>query len=258
VALEVVTPCRVCGQQAPAPGQGAAPKGQPAPPAQPAAQTLDDALRLLNEGAKTYQNVRDYTCTLIKQERVKGVLQPENVIQMKFRNQPFSVYMKWFGPQKFSGQEVAYVHGRNNNMMRVRSTGILGKIGFVSIAPNDPRATEHSRHVVTEAGIGNLIHRCQTSWVQERTLNRTKVDIGEYEFNKARCYRIEVAMTQHVPQAYAYRTVLFLDKQTHLPVRAEAYDWPRQGGPPQGELLEVFSYVDMRFNVGLGEQDFNH
>jgi hypothetical protein len=157
-----------------------------------------------------------------------------------------------------AGQEVAYVHGKNKNMMRVRLTGALGKLGFVSIAPNDPRALEHSRHVITEAGMAHLISHCLTAWQQERNLNRTKVDIAEYDFNNRRCYRIEVAFTQQVQQAYSWRTVVFLDKQTHLPVRAEFYDWPRQGGPAQGELLEVYSYVNPQFNVNLTDKDFDY
>lgn len=236
-------------------GSGTPPKApEPKAPASP----LDPAIELMNKSAQTYQQVQDYTCTLYKQERVKGVLQPENTIFMKFRNQPFSVYMKWFGPQKLNGQEAAYVHGRNNNMMRVKSTGLKAVVGFVSIAPNDPRVLEQTRHLITEAGIGNLIAHCLNSWNKERAFNRTKVTIAEYDFNKRRCYRIEVTMLQHVPQAYSYRSVVFLDKENLLPVRAEVYDWPVAGGSPQGELLEVFSYVNMQFNVGLGDQDFNY
>jgi hypothetical protein len=51
--------------------------------------------------------------------------------------------------------------------------------------------------------------------------------------------------------------VIYFDKETWLPVRTESYDWPRQGGPAEGELLECFSYIDMRPNVGLQEAMFN-
>src|SRR5438105_14581093 len=106
---------------------------------------MDQPLRLLTDARQIYQRVNDYTCTLIKQERVGGQLQPENVIAMKFRKQPFSVYMKWHGPRQFVGQEVCYVHGRNNSMMRVHASGILGVAGFVSIDPRDPKVMQHSR-----------------------------------------------------------------------------------------------------------------
>lgn len=213
-------------------------------------------LHLLNQAAQTYQRVQDYTCIMVKQERVQGQLQPENIIEMKFRKQPFSVHMRWLGPRQFQNQEVCYIHGRNNNMMRVKAPGLLKLVGYVSIPPNDPRALEHSRHNITEAGIGNLLARCLNDWNKEQGRNRSQVRVDEYMFNNQPCTRVEATLTQRMQQDYCYRTVLYLDKQTHLPVRVECYDWPQQGGQPGGELLEVYSYVNMRFNVGLTDDDF--
>ena len=45
-------------------------------------------------------------------------------------------------------------------------------------------------------------------------------------------------------------------KESKLPIRLENYDWPVQGGTEGGELLETFSYVNLRFNVGLKDADF--
>jgi Protein of unknown function (DUF1571) len=39
-------------------------------------------------------------------------------------------------------------------------------------------------------------------------------------------------------------------------VRFEAYDWLAAGGNPQGELLECYSYIDLKFNVGLTDAAF--
>jgi len=238
---------------------------QPPPPQEDVVQTqaataqsqLDTPLRLVAEARQTYAQVSTYTCTLISQERVRGKLLPENVISMSFRGQPFSVYMRWLGPKEFAGQEVAYVHGRNNGMMRVHAKGVLGALGFVSIAPNDPRVMEHSRHTIVEAGIGNLIERLARSWEFERAQNKTRVQMAEYDYNQRRCTRVETILTERTPQAYAYRTVVYFDKQWRLPVRVECYDFPRQGGPPEGELLECFSYANLQFNMNLDDRTFS-
>ena len=149
--------------------------------------------------------------------------------------------------------------GRNNGMMRVRSPGILGAIGWVSIAPNDPRVQQNSRHSITEAGIGNLIERFANRWEVERKLGLTQVRISEYEFNKRRCIRVETIHPDNSSKQFqTYRNVLYFDKETNLPIRIEAYDWPRPGGSPDGELMEVYSYVNLRFNVGLGDEAFNY
>jgi hypothetical protein len=218
---------------------------------------LDAPLRLIAEARQTYTQVQHYNCTLISQERIKGRLGPENVIAMTFRAQPFSVYMRWLGPKELTGQEVAYVHGRNNGMMRVHSKGVIGALGFMSIAPNDPRVLEHSRHTIVEAGIGNLIERLARTWEVDRFQNRTQVQLAEYDYNQRRCIRVETIQTERTPQAYSYRTVVYFDKQWRLPVRVECYDFPRPGGPAEGELLECFSYANPQFNTGIDDRLFN-
>ena len=238
---------------------------QPATPVQgsrPAASatpsSMDQPLQYITEARQRFQGVRDYTCTLIKQERVAGQLQPENVIAVKFRNQPFSVYMKWAAPRESQGQEVCYVQGKNNNMMRVHASGILGVAGFVAIDPNDPKVMKNSRHTIQEAGLYNLIERLGRSWEEDRRRGLTQARVAEYEYNKRRCIRVETYHTKVLPQAYCWRAVVFFDKETKLPIRTENYDFPRQGGPPGGELLETFSYIDLRFNVGLTDAAFNY
>ena len=41
------------------------------------------------------RSYRDYTCTLIKQERISGKLGAEQEMSVKFKESPFSVAMKW-------------------------------------------------------------------------------------------------------------------------------------------------------------------
>src|SRR5262245_34222499 len=77
--------------------------------AAPNANPLDQPLAWLQEARKNYANVNDYSCTLVKRERVNGTLQDENIILLNFRAQPHSIYMKWLGPNSFRGQEVCYV-----------------------------------------------------------------------------------------------------------------------------------------------------
>jgi hypothetical protein len=220
---------------------------------------MEAPLRLIEEARQSYQEVRDYTCTLVKRERIQGQLQPESVITMKVRTRPFSVYLRWQQPRNMVGQEACYVTGKNNGMMRVHATGLLGVAGWVSLDPNDARARQTSNHAITEAGIGNLIERFAKRWAAEKDLNQTRVRIGEYEYNKRRCTRVEtIHPDNRSGQFLTYRSVLYFDKETHLPIRVEAYAWPRPGGSPDGELVEVYSYVNFRQNVGLGDESFNY
>ncbi len=239
--------------------QIAPPSVQPAAAAQPAPQSpLDVPLQLVAQARQVYRQVQTYTCTLVSQERVKGRLEPENVVALSMRTQPFSVYMRWLAPKEAAGREVAYVAGRNQGNMRVHDNKGLGKaFGFVNIAPNDPRVLEHSRHTIVEAGLGNLIEQFGRTWEAERRLGKTRVQMAEYEYDRKRCIRVETVQTERNPQLYCYRSVVYFDKQTRLPIRVECYDWPRQGGPPGGDLLETFSYASLQLNVPLNDAIFN-
>jgi hypothetical protein len=220
---------------------------------------MDQAIALLNEARRHFQTVRDYECRLIKRERVHGVLLPESTMIMKVRNQPFSVYLRCESPEADRGLEVCYVSGRNKGMMRVHPSGLLSILGFVSVAPRDPRALEENRHCITEAGLGHLLESTARYWDMERRLNKTRVQINDDELDGRACTRIvTIHPDREVGSYYGYRCVLWLDKVTHLPVGAQTYDWPRPGGPPEGDLLERYRYSDLRCNVGLGEDTFSH
>jgi Protein of unknown function (DUF1571) len=227
-------------------------------PAAADASPMDEPLRLIAEARSSFEKVTDYTCRLVKKERINGELTPSNVIAMSVRNEPFSVDLRWLEPKSCVGQEACYVAGRYDGKMRVKSAGLLGAVGFVSIDPTDPRAQKTSRHAITEAGIGNLIQRFAGHWEAERQLNLTQVKVGEYEYNKRRCIRVEtVHPTNPDNQFLCYRTVLYFDKENHLPIRVEAYDWPH-GESDKGELMEEVNYANLQLNVGVPDETFNH
>jgi hypothetical protein len=221
-----------------------------------ASADMDRAIALLNEARQQFCNVRDYECKVLTRERIDGRLQPEGLMTMRVRNAPLSVYVRCENGSD-SGLEACYVEGRNAGMMRVRPGGIVGFLGYWSIDPHDPRAMEKSRHCINEAGIGHLLDSTARYWEMERRLNKTLVRFLEAEIDGRPCTGIEtIHPDRNAGSFYGYRCVLWLDKATHLPVGAENYDWPRQGGPEGGELLEWYRYMDVRWNVGLGNDAF--
>jgi hypothetical protein len=256
-------PLLTCWQSSPAGAQQTPPSSGGKPGAGAADHPLDQPLKWMEEARAAYARVRDYECTLVKQERIGGVLTPQDIILMKFRQSPFSVNMQWLAPRETAGQEVSFIYGRNNNQMQVRfAKGIKKLVKYVNVDPFDRRVTERSRHHIYEAGIGNLIEQTIKAMENEKRLNKTQVNIGEYSYNNRPCWRVESTRTERLRTAegrdafYSHRSVLYLDKERKLPIRTENYDWPYQGGPAGGELLEVFSFVDLRLNVGLTDAAF--
>jgi outer membrane lipoprotein-sorting protein len=56
--------------------------------------------------------------------------------------------------------------------------------------------------------------------------------------------------TVFVPHYYAGRVVLWIDRELHLPFKAEIYDH-------EGVLYEYYEHRDLKVNVGLTERDFD-
>jgi len=218
---------------------------------------MDEPVRLVAEAKQAFAKVTDYTCMMIKKEKMGDQAPVENVISMRVRTEPFSVNLKWLEPKSLLGQEAIYVAGKNDGKMRVKSAGVLAAIGFVSLDLNDERATKTSKHSIKEAGIGNLLERYVSGWENEREWKLTQVRIADYEYNKRRCVRVETTHPTNPDNRFLYyRNVIFFDKETKLPVRVECYDWPeKEGAKP--ELLEVYSYANMKLNVGLTDDVFN-
>lgn len=218
---------------------------------------MDEPLRLLAAAHSAWDSVRDYTCLLIKRERIDGQVMPDNVMQMKFRKNPFSVGLIWQQPSNLVGQEAYFINGRNDNKIRVRGAGAVGLFGFVSLDPSDPRVRSTSKYSVTEAGIGNMIGRFERSWANERNLGQTKVAVSEYEYDKRRCWRVETIHPLQRTNAFLfYRSVVYFDKEQKLPIRVECYDWPTRPGDTKGLVAEVYSFAHLKLNVGLTDESF--
>jgi len=221
---------------------------------------LERAGQLLAEAQGSFARVRDYTGTLVRQERIGGQLQPEQFIDFRIRQHPYSVCLKWTSPRQLAGQEAIFIAGKNNNEIRAKGTGILAIAGYVSLPTNDPRVMKKSRHAITETGIGNMIDVISRSYEFARRLpvGQVTVGFGDYAFQQRPCTRMELTHHAFNAQLYCYRCVVYVDKDLKLPVRVEVYDWPTPNGNPKGELLECYNYINLRFNVGLTDAAFEN
>ena len=219
----------------------------------------DPGAQLLADARASFTRVKDYMGTLVKEERVGGQLQPEQYIAIRVRQQPFSVYLKWTGPKQFEGQEAVYVAGKNENKMKAKGTGLAGIVGFVSLDPMDPRALKQSRHAITETGIGHLIETL-TRGYEIGPPGPAGPGAGGLPGLHVPAEAVRRAWRRSTGSTTANSTATgrwcTSTRQTKLPVRFEAYDWPTAGGPPGGDKLECYSYIDLKFNVGLTDAAF--
>jgi hypothetical protein len=208
------------------------------------------------EARQRFARVRDYSCTFFKRERIGGRMTPQYVMQMKSRPAPLSIYFKFVRPN--GGREAIYVAGRNGGRVVVHDVG-LGKLiaGTLNLDPRSDRAMEDNRHPITEAGLGHLIETVFDRWNAEMKAGETKVTIvPNARVGDRVCTMIESAHPQRHPRYLFHKVKLYFDQEHGLPIRFEAYDWPRRKGAA-AELVEEYTYHNLRLNPGLSEQDFN-
>jgi hypothetical protein len=129
----------------------------------PKPQAGDHPLRGLHQRAvQRHATMDSYIYRMKRRESVNGSKQPEEIMAVKLRREPFSVHMKWLGPQG-KGREVVYVQGKFNNEMQ-----ILTAAGDIPFFPGGSRMAfgldsalvkGKSRYPITSTGFGSLIDR---------------------------------------------------------------------------------------------------
>jgi hypothetical protein len=214
------------------------------------------AIRTIAECQKKFQTVTDYTCIFYKRERINQRLTPLNVMAMKERVRPKSIYFRFEDP--YRGREAIYVEGRNQGRILAHDVGFTKFLaGTMELEPTSSRAMEDNRHPIFEAGIGALIDTVARRWVGELSPDESVVRFDPAMMvGDRRCLLIESIHPARQPQFLFHKVRLFIDSELNLPIRFEAYDWPKHKGAP-AELVEEYSYTELKLNVGLGEMDFD-
>lgn len=235
-------------------------------PAPTPAHPLDPAIQVaLEEREFLRTQVRDYTATIIKRERIQGQLGEYQYMFAKIRHAqkqpngvqiPFSVYLKFLKPKSVEGREVIWVEGRNGGNIVAHETGLLN-IKRVSVAPDGFLAMVGQRYPITKIGVQNLIEELLVRGDRDRRHGECDVQFFQNAtINKRACRMIQVVHPVPRPYFDFHKAQIFIDQETKMPVRYAAWTWPTSpGGEPV--LEEEYTYVDIKINVGLTDRDFD-
>lgn len=254
------------GRPEPAPppptaGGGAAP-AELGPVAWPADRLDGEAakrilLEVTRRGVARLERVPAYTATFRRQERVGGVLGPEIVSQLKIRNRPFAIYLKYLAPK--AGKEVIYAEGhRENRILAHNGDWTRRIIPRLEVAPDSALALADSRHPVTDAGLLNLGRKLlrfrELDMGDEHastTLDRTSTAAGRP------CLR-SVHAHSKPDDGRPFREVEILyDAETQLPFQIKSFDWPAPGHVGPLDLAERYTYDDLDLDAPLTAADFD-
>jgi Protein of unknown function (DUF1571) len=131
-----------------------------APIQAPNGQAMQHPLRVLYQrAAQRHATMDSYIFRLKRREVVKGRKMPEEVLLVKVRRQPYSVFVKCLS-EPGKGREVIYVEGKYKNQIQVLLPkndlrSLLGRRH--SVALDDPQVRAESRHPITQTGFGSMI-----------------------------------------------------------------------------------------------------
>jgi len=211
-----------------------------------------DHITLLNHCLDNYaRSYKDYTCTLVKQERISGTLGAEQEIQTKYKEAPFSVAMRWTKNAPI-GDQVLYVEGKYNNNMLVRpASGLLRMLtgGSVTRKPDGPDAMRNTLRPVNMFGFRRGMEELVKVYKQA-------ADAGDLETKFGGFAEVEgqsaLVLERYLPASDAYpawKTIIYIDRQRLVPICIEGYDWDKQ-------LSSRYVYRNVSFNTGLTNDDF--
>lgn len=217
---------------------------------------LAPCLRMANRSLKHLEtNINDYSCDFAKQERIDGRLTAAQHMHMRAMVEPFSVYMMFRKPKK--GQECLYVDGANDGRMKARAHGWKGAMtGVLNLDVNGSLAMADQKYPITKAGIRNLT--LELIKIAENDIKYGECTVQNYpDVKVGKRPAVMVEVTHPVPRnEFRFHLArIYLDREHRIPVRFEAYSWPKTtGGKPV--LEEVYMFTNIKLNNGYDSAYF--
>jgi hypothetical protein len=202
------------------------------------------------------QNVRDYSCTLVKRERIDGTLGDPQYIFMKVLHQPFSVYMSFIQPH--SGREVVFVNGQNNNELLVLDGGWKRRaLGVMKLDPQGMVAMRGQKYPITSVGFRNLTAEILQIAQKDTQFGECTVEVNPNTNIGGRPTTL-VQIVHPVPRQNfrAHIARIFLDNELKVPIHYDGYLWPENQGE-QPPLDESYTYTNLKLNNGLMPREFD-
>lgn len=201
------------------------------------------------------KGVKDYQADFVKRE-VIGRKLVTTTMNLKLRQEPFSVYLKFVNPN--AGREVIYVQGKNKNNLLVHEVGFKSIVGTLELPPNGPDAMADNRYPVSMIGLKTMVDKIIKQWETEGKLGEIKTQ--KYPDAKLpsgeECVAYESSHPTQREEFPYHITRLWIDKKSGLAIRCEQLGFPQRNEktPP---VIEEYTYSRIKTNVSLTDRDFD-
>ena len=220
--------------------------------------TLLEVIDFARSSKSAVEEIKDYKAVFTKTELVRGRV-VKQVMDMKFRTKPFSVYFRYRQGNE-AGRQAIYVEGKfGNNLVVKEAKGLGAMAGRLYFKLDDPTVMAENRHPVSQVGIANVLNTALTVWDRESKVETAQVDVKFFpkaKLGDVACDAVQLTYLKPHPELKFQVVRVYFDKESKLPVKAERYGWPRSAGekPP---LVEDYTYTNVKINQKLTDADFD-
>jgi hypothetical protein len=216
--------------------------------------------RLFTAARERMTTFDSYIVRLSRREAIKGVMQPDEILLVRFRARPWSVYFKWLGKEG-QGREVAYTKGKYGD--KIHSVLAAGDVPFMpagrrmALSPDNVLVRGACRHPITEAGLAASVERIGRLITDAERDPRThgKVSLlgptNRGEFEKP-VWGLEHALPAGLDPTLPRggKRSYYFHPDSQLPMLITAYD-------ETGAEVEYYRYDRLQPGVKLDDDDFD-
>lgn len=217
-----------------------------------------------------HEHVCDYSCLIIKRERINGALQQYHYLRANVRcekrhedrlAEPMAVFLQYLSPAQLKDRRVLYIEGKNDGMMLVRKGGGIMRHLRLTIDPDSRTARRDSNYPITDLGldrvIDRLVERAKKDIENDPTGSNTLVSyLHNAKVNDRVCTHIQVTHPKSSDGLIFHTADLFIDDELHVPIRLAVHGWAT-GPDEESPLIEEYNYTNLQLNVGLTEANFS-
>jgi hypothetical protein len=194
-----------------------------------------------------------------KQERIDGKMQGVNVMELKVRHEPLSIYMKWRSPD--AGQQLIWRDGHHDGKILVSPVGWKKKVmPLAKLDPTGDMAMSFSKRPVQNAGVWVFADRLAALLEEELIRDpgvKVRMTEGD-EISGRPCALFTFENAAPSEAARFQKILIYIDQVLGVPVACEYYRFNEDGTKPEPELEESYLFEDLVLGVELSDADFDH
>jgi hypothetical protein len=216
-------------------------------------------LRDMLDAARTkLAGVPTMSAVFHKQERIDGKLQAVNVMELKVRHAPLSIYMKWQSPD--AGQQLIWRDGHHEGKILVSPVGWKKKVmPLAKLDPTGDMAMSFSKRPVHNAGVWTFADRL-TALIDEELMRDPAVQVKMTEGDEISGRPCALFTFEHPspsPIVQFQKVAIYIDLVLGVPVSCEHYRYNEVGDKVEAQLEESYLFRDLVLNVDLNDADFD-